>query len=484
MIRKLIVKYHNIPLQIRASCWFLICAFLQKGISCITTPIFTRLLSASEYGQFNIYASWESIMLIVVSLNLWSGVYTQGIVKYENEKKQYSSSLQGLTITLVLLWSIIYVLLHNWVNKLFSLTTVQMVCMFIMIWTSSAFSFWSGSQRVDFKYQKLVIITILVTIAKPLISIIFILLAQDKVTARIIALTLVEFIFYSGCFLSHMKIGKVFFSKKYWTYALKFNFPLLPHYLSMSILNSADRIMIGRMVGKDKAGIYSLAYSISLIMSMFNNALLQTLEPWIYKKIKDRKIEDLSRVAYPSFIIIAVVNIVLILWGPEIVSLFAPEQYHDAIWVIPPVAMSVYFTFAYTFFAPFEFYYEKQKNIVTATLAGAILNIILNYFFIRVFGYYAAGYTTLLCYILYAAFHYYFMRKICKDYINNRQPYNIKILFTITIIFMILGFVILFLYNYRILRYGIIFISGLVMIAKKQIIISVINKLITIKKYD
>ncbi len=76
------------------------------------------------------------------------------------------------------------------------------------------------------------------------------------------------------------------------------------------------------------------------------------------------------------------------------------------------------------------------------------------------------------------------MRKICKDYINNRQPYNIKILFTITIIFMILGFVILFLYNYRILRYGIIFISGLVMIAKKQIIISVINKLITIKKYD
>ena len=128
--------------------------------------------------------------------------------------------------------------------------------------------------------------------------------------------------------------------------------------------------------------------------------------------------------------------------------------------------------------------YEKQKNIVTATLAGAILNIILNYFFIRVFGYYAAGYTTLLCYILYAAFHYYFMRKICKDYINNRQPYNIKILFTITIIFMILGFVILFLYNYRILRYGIIFISGLVMIAKKQIIISVINKLITIKKYD
>lgn len=51
-MNKLLVKYRSIPVQVKASLWFLICAFLQKGISFITTPIFTRLLSTSEYGQY------------------------------------------------------------------------------------------------------------------------------------------------------------------------------------------------------------------------------------------------------------------------------------------------------------------------------------------------------------------------------------------------------------------------------------------------
>ena len=48
-----------------------------------------------------------------------------------------------------------------------------------------------------------------------------------------------------------------------------FNLPLVPHYLSGAILNTADRIMIEKMVGASAAGIYSLAYSVSLIMIGF-----------------------------------------------------------------------------------------------------------------------------------------------------------------------------------------------------------------------
>ena len=66
---KLIKKYKSLPVQIKASFWFLICSFLQKGISMITTPIFTRLLSTSEYGEFNVFNSWYSIAFIFVSLS-------------------------------------------------------------------------------------------------------------------------------------------------------------------------------------------------------------------------------------------------------------------------------------------------------------------------------------------------------------------------------------------------------------------------------
>ena len=456
-MNQLLKKYKNTPIQIKASLWFLLCSMLQRGISIITTPIFTRLLSASEYGEFNIYNSWWSIINVFVSLHLFSGIYTQGLVKFEKNKERYSSSLQGLTLTLVIVWTGIYFIFHDQVNKLLHLSTIQMVALFVMIWTSAVFNFWASAQRVQYKYQRLVILTIIVALAKPLLGIFLVMHFEDKVTARILGLAGVELVCYLGLFLSQMKKGKVFYSKEIWKYGLSLSIPLIPHYLSQTILNNSDRIMIEKMVGTSSVGIYSLAYSLSMIMTLFNNALLQTVDPWIYQKIKDDKVKDIGKVAYLSLILIGVINLLLIFMAPEIVRIFAPEEYYEAIWVIPPIAMSVYFLYAYNLFADFEFYFEKTKSLALATVVGAIMNIILNFIFIKLFGYIAAGYTTLICYMLYAVLHYVFMRKICNNKLNGKQPYNTRILLGITIVFLLLGFTTLFTYGNSIVRY--VFVS-------------------------
>ena len=109
-MQKMIDKYKHMPVHIRASFWFLVCAFLQKGISVLTTPIFTRLLSTDEYGRFSVFNSWLSILAVFVSMNLYSGVYVQGLVKFEDSKRQFSSAMQGLSLVLTIGWVIIYLL--------------------------------------------------------------------------------------------------------------------------------------------------------------------------------------------------------------------------------------------------------------------------------------------------------------------------------------------------------------------------------------
>lgn len=481
MIRSAITKYKVLPIQMKASFWFLICAFLQKGISFITTPIFTRLLSTTEYGQYNIFISWLSILTVIVSLNLYSGVYSRGVVKFESDRKVFSSSLQGLTLTLVGMWTVIYLLFHDFWNHIFKLTTIQMLLMFLMIWETAVFSFWSMEQRVDSKYKGLVFITLLTSIASPLLGILMVSISDDKITARIFGLALVQILAYTGFFFVQMLRGRKFLSVAYWKHALAFNIPLIPHYLSMSVLNGADRIMIAKLVNESSAGIYSLAYSLSQIVTIFNVALLQTIEPWLYKKIRDKKIEEIAKVAYPSFILIALVNFALISIAPEAVAIFAPEEYYDAIWVIPPVAMSVFFMFSYTFFAVFEFYYEKTKLIAIATAVGAVLNIILNYIFIPIFGYYAAGYTTLICYMIYAAFHFIFMKKICYQYLNGAEPYNTKTYMCIAVLFIVAGFILLFSYNYTILRYSLILMMIVLVVIKRNLLIAAVKDIINAK---
>lgn len=481
-MNKYLDKYKKLPVQVKASFWFLFSSFMQKGISMITTPIFTRILSTSEYGKFSVFSSWMTIITPIVCLNLYAGVYAQGLVKFEKERDQYSSSLQGLVLTLTFTWTLFYLVTQNFWNHQFGLSTVQMVCMFIQIWSSAAYSFWSMDQRIDFKYRKQVVLTLIMSVANPIICICLILVSDDKVTARIVGMTIVGLIIQGTTFFIQMKKGKAFYSKKFWKYALRFNIPLLPHYLSMTVLSSSDRIMIGQIVGDDKAGIYNLAYSISMIMMMFNNALLQTIEPWIYRKLKEKRLKDLSKVAYPCLILIAVVNLLLILFAPEIVTIFAPKSYQEAIWCIPAVALSVLFTFMYTFFATFEFYYEKTSYIAVATVVGAVLNIILNYFGIKMFGYVAAAYTTLFGYILFAALHYHFMNKICKKEFNNATPYNLKLIIVIGVGSLIVGFGFMATYINTILRYTIIFASFILMIIFRKKILDLISMLVGIKK--
>ncbi len=479
---KIIGKYRKIPVQARASLWFLICSFLQRGISVITTPIFTRLLSTAEYGRFNVFNSWLGIVTVIVSLNLYAGVYTQGLVKYDNDKARFSSSLQGLTLVLISAWTLIYTLTRGFWNNLLELTTVQMYAMLVMIWATAAFRFWSAEKRVAYSYRSLVIVTLLVSLAKPVIGIIFVTHATDKVTARILGIALVDLIGFTWMFFAQMIRGKHFFNKEYWIYALGFNLPLIPHYLSQIILNSSDRLMIKSMVGASEAGIYSLAYSLSQIMLLFNQALLQTIEPWIYQKIKSGRTQDICKVAYPAFGFIGIVNLALMAFAPEVVRIFAPAEYYDAIWVIPPVAMSVFFSFSYSFFATFEFYFEKTNFVMTASIIGAGLNLLLNWIFIRIYGYYAAGYTTLFCYIIFAVGHYYFMDRICKEKMDGIRVYNTKLLMLMSILFVIAGFAMMGTYYSPIVRYSIILIVLLLAFVQRKKIMSVLNSFISLRK--
>jgi O-antigen/teichoic acid export membrane protein len=357
-----------------------------------------------------------------------------------------------------------------------------MLLMLVMIWTSSVFQFWSTEQRVDLKYKTLVAVTLMSALCKPLLSIFFILHMEDKVTARILGLAVVELAFFSWMFFSQLIKGKKIYSKKYWRYAIGFCVPLIPHYLSQTVLSGADRIMIEKLVDTSSAGIYGLAYSLSQLMTIFNTALLSTINPWIYKKIKEKNIKEVVSLSYLVCIIIAFVNILLIAIAPEAVRVFAPSSYIDAIWIIPSVAMSVYFQFQYSIFSDFEFYYEKTSFIASATILSAGLNILLNFIFIRQFGYVAAGYTTLVCYIAYTCFHYATSKYIIKKEIQSSDTFDTRILLLISIIFVGVGFGLQITYSYTPIRYTILIIIFAVIFIKRKTIISVIKNEIMSKR--
>lgn len=74
-----IKKYEGLAKPVKVSLWFVICGFLQKGITFLTTPIFSRLLTTSEYGVVSLFTTWNNIVIIIATLNLAAGVYLRAV---------------------------------------------------------------------------------------------------------------------------------------------------------------------------------------------------------------------------------------------------------------------------------------------------------------------------------------------------------------------------------------------------------------------
>ena len=115
-LKKICFYYREFPIQIKASFWFFVCSLIQKGISVISTAIFTRLLTTGDYGIISIYNSWSDILYVFATLNLSTGVYNVGMTKYENERNIFTSTLQILALGCTVFFCTIFFCIYDYIK--------------------------------------------------------------------------------------------------------------------------------------------------------------------------------------------------------------------------------------------------------------------------------------------------------------------------------------------------------------------------------
>ena len=456
MIRRAIDKYKSLSSGVKAGLWFTLCNLVQKGISFIVMPIFTRIMPQADYGIYTTYTSWYNFLMIFASLRLSYYVFSKGMVKFEDDRNEFVVSLQSLSTTATIVIFLFYLLLRNTANNLLGLSTSLMICMFVHVLFEPSIEYWTARKRFEYDYKKVVLVSLGIAIINPLLGIIMVLGSENAVFARALSSTITISLFGAVLYLVIIKKGNKAFSIKYWKYALGFNIPLIPHFLSTTALHHADRVMITNLVGPEANAIYSVAYSLGMVTLLFSQAIQQALLPWQYTKLKKGNYKNLPEIATITMIIIAAINIAFIAFAPEVVRIVAPVSYSEAIWAMPPVCSAVFFMYLFNMFANIEYYFEETKYVAVASILAALANIGLNWIFIPIFGYVAAGYTTLACYILLAISHYACMKTICKKHGFSEKVYDTKAILLISIGLVIILAIMMAVYDIVIIRYFVI----------------------------
>lgn len=464
----------SVPLK--ASLWYTISNILVKGISLLSTPIFTRVMSQDQYGTFTLFQSWFNIILIFTSLNIFLGGYTKGMLIYKDDIAGYTASSLFQTAILTCFFGIIYLLKVNFWTNFFGLSPFLMLMMFIELLTSPAYEFWASQARFEYKYQKVVAISFISSVMSIVLGVVAVVYTTRKVEARVVSDVFAKAFVALPLLLLILWKGKKFFVKEYWKFNFNFNIPLIPHYLSNYALNQSDRVMIGKIIGNAQAAQYSVAYTISMMMALVTTALNNAMTPYIYQSIDGGHEDDIKETLTPIFFLVAVLCIITMAFAPEIVLVFAGKNYMPAVYIIPPVAASVFFIFLYSMFSTIEYFYQKTMQIAIATVIAAVLNVGLNYIFINLYGYYAAGYITLLSYIVLAFMHFVFYKIIVKDkFGKDKQLYDHKAILLSSVIVLVAMVIMIFTYRSILIRYSVIMLFFILGVLKRKKIKKIIN---------
>lgn len=476
MLEKIRLSYFKIPEGVKASFWFTVCSIVQKGIQLVTVPLFTRILTTEQYGQFSLYQSWLGIITILGTLNLFYGAFNNAMLKYEQERDKYISSMQGLSTMTSLGLIALFAINRSWWCEVLGMDEIVIWFLLIEILFYSSLQYWTMRQRFEYKYKALVAITLFIAFLNPILGLLLVNITTEKGIARIISVSAINIVVGVVFYILNAKRGKAFYVKEFWKYALVFNLPLIPHYLSSIVLAQSDRIMIEKMFGESSVAIYSVAYSIASLMSIVVNSVNASFVPWTYQKCKEKDYVAISKGANGLVLLVAIMVLIPIVFAPEAIWIMGTEEYYSAVWVIPPVALSTLMTFIYSLFANIEFYHEKTKFVMVASCIAATLNIGLNIVFMPVFGFVAAGYTTLFCYMVLAIAHYIFMRNICKKEGLITKIYDIKYMIFLCIIVFILAYMFMLLYDNTIIRYTVIIVLAICIICKREYFIMLLRR--------
>ncbi len=384
----------------KASLWSVSSNILCRGIGFLFTPIFTRALSPTEYGIYPLYTSLMGIFTPLITLEATGGFIYRLIAGYDERKKaRFLSSLLTAELILSLFFAALYLVFRKGINSLTSLSTSLTVLLILQIFLNTAEGIYFAERRYSGDFKTVSFINIARGFAVPILSLFMIWLGFSG-RARIYAPLLVSSLISLPIIVKIIKDGGFSFEKRVFRYIFKLLLPMLPHYLSTALIASSDKIIIARILGSEAVGRYSAVYSIGFMTSLITGGLMLVLSPWITKRLKSGRCDEISSVCSASVKVIIFFTLLFLSVLPEVLRLVISREYYESGLVAYVASLAVVFSFLSSFLQTVLLYYEKPFIITKNSLVSALITILLLIALVRGIGYVGGAVSALVSYFI------------------------------------------------------------------------------------
>lgn len=231
------------------------------------------------------------------------------------------------------------------------------------------------------------------------------------------------------------------FDSRLWKQMIIYSLPLIIAGMGGMINETFDRLMLRWWspgtadFREQQVGIYNACYKLSILITLFIQAFKMGAEPFFFKQAESQYPQKIyARIMKFFVIIISIMFLVVSLFMPVWKHFIGPK-YWEGLSVVPILLLANMFLGIYYNLSIWYKLGNKTMAGAWITLTGALITIVINYFFIPRFGYMASAWATFFCYGSMMVFSFIWGQK------EYRVPYAWKKLVAYIVIAVILFFI-------------------------------------------
>jgi O-antigen/teichoic acid export membrane protein len=420
--------------------FYLLGQTLQKAVSLLLVPLWTRYLTPSDYGIMGTLAAYSGMLGVLLLFGIHAAVtrhYFDFKQDHEAQRRYVTSNFLFMAVVPgIIIVALILFGAPLWARATASAVAANVipfrplvVLMLIGVYGSLLYRLPYSLYQAQRKAWKCVALDFGAFLLSVGISLVLVVGLRKGVYGMIlggcvaqILITLVA----SGLLLREWFVPKVEWA--YISRSLAFGLPYIPHLLAGWALAFVDRVMLQKMVPEDDVGRYTLAINLGMVMLMIVTSIKDAYEPYYYNLLSTDSRPDRKIVRIFSLYVTAIGLLGLFgsLFAGELIMLLTPAGYHQSAIYVPPVIMGYLFLGFYFNVGMAIFYYKKTKFLPFITGFAAICNITLNYLLIPRFGAIAAAWNTYACYAIMFTVYYLVAQRV------RRFPYPIAKVVTLS----------------------------------------------------
>jgi O-antigen/teichoic acid export membrane protein len=197
---------------------------------------------------------------------------------------------------------------------------------------------------------------------------------------------------------------RISFSAVIWKRMIVYTLPLMLAGLAGIINETLDKILLKYLLPEETAlsqlGIYSAAYKISVLMSLFIQAFRFAAEPFFFAEYKNENAQLLYARVMKVFVVTCLFIFLGIMLYMDIIQHFIGRDFREGLDIVPILLMAhiflgIYFNLSIWYKLTGQTHFGAWIAVI-----GALITIIINVWFIPVIGYYASAWAHLICYLI------------------------------------------------------------------------------------